>query len=287
MVFKIDPPKENSVKIFEKILGGRKHYLDFYNKIQTDWKVNINLYIKHEGDPSYVKGLNLLNYTSTAAEAKARKKSLINLYKPKKGELLHGVLHKMRRKHGLINCPSCGEAGTPETLDHYLPKDEFPEFSILLLNLVPMCSRCQEAKGTKFETDKGLKKFIHPYFDQINTPLYKVIFSTPYSHPKFSIQVNPRIDPSLKSLVFEHIEGLNLHIRFKRFCNTKYIHLLKIAKKHRLSNTQNKIRAGLEFTLGNEEEKAINCWEAIFYRSVLEDENLLIFLENSKLPDKL
>lgn len=61
-------------------------------------------------------------------------------------------------------CPYCG-IGSPIELDHYLPKSKFPQFSILPLNLVPSCERCNKyGKGTSFAKNKG-DQVLHPYLD--------------------------------------------------------------------------------------------------------------------------
>lgn len=284
MVAKIAPPEDDTLDVFNNVLNERKVHLDFYNSVQEDWRKSIEYYIENKGDPSKVSPLDLLPHTKTDDEAKKRKKSLIGLYSPKKGKTPYEILAKMRRDHGLLCCPSCGEAGVPGTLDHYLPKDEFPEFSIALVNLTPMCSECQGEKGIDYKTKGGLKKYIHPYYDEVDTPLYKVVFFTPYTMPTFSIVVNEDLNEPLLSLVKEHISGINLDVRFKRFCKTKYLHLLKMAKRNRDSSRPIGLNTVIELSLQGEEDKAINCWEAIFYRSVLEDGNLLEFLETGSLP---
>lgn len=62
-------------------------------------------------------------------------------------------------------CPMCG-LGQAKTLDHYLPKDSYPEFSVYALNLVPCCSSCNTAKGNK--VGDASRRFLHAYFDDIS-----------------------------------------------------------------------------------------------------------------------
>lgn len=62
-------------------------------------------------------------------------------------------------------CPFCGGIGRPRTLDHYLPKSSFPQFSIHPLNLCPCCRDCNsEGKASTFAT-RPEDQIIHPYFD--------------------------------------------------------------------------------------------------------------------------
>lgn len=61
-------------------------------------------------------------------------------------------------------CPMCG-VGFVSDLDHYLPKEKFPEFSVLALNLVPVCSRCNGKKRSVAGDREG--RFFHAYYDDV------------------------------------------------------------------------------------------------------------------------
>lgn len=62
-------------------------------------------------------------------------------------------------------CPICGGVGRVKTLDHYLPKANYPQLSVLPYNLVPACRDCNTEKGNPIITDPA-KQLIHPYYDQ-------------------------------------------------------------------------------------------------------------------------
>ncbi|QJQ95438.1 MULTISPECIES: hypothetical protein [Halomonadaceae] len=287
MVSKAVAPELAPAEVFEVAFRERVHFKDFYNRIREDWWRNISIYIAHEGDPAVVHPLALCMYTDDQQQAKDRKKSLINLYYPQKGSWLHSNLYKMRRNHDLIFCPSCGESGTPTTLDHYLPKTEFPEFSVLLHNLTPMCTICQEEKGTEWVTDEGGKKFLHPYYDDILFPLIKIDFYEPFKTPSFNIRIHDGVPADLHDLASNHIEGVGINRRLKEFSRKKYIQLLKNAMMHRNGNRKMLFREKVDMFLEHEEYVSINRWEAVFYRSVLEDQKLLHYLENGELPRHL
>ncbi|VVS91052.1 HNH endonuclease [Desulfoluna spongiiphila] len=62
-------------------------------------------------------------------------------------------------------CPFCGGIGRPSTLDHFLPKANFPQFSVLPTNLVPCCKDCNSGeKKTGFATTDE-EQVLHPYFE--------------------------------------------------------------------------------------------------------------------------
>ncbi|WP_143595605.1 HNH endonuclease [Tamilnaduibacter salinus] len=63
-------------------------------------------------------------------------------------------------------CPYCGGIGKPKNLDHYLPKDHFPSFSVLPVNLIPSCRDCNMGeKGSKFPTQES-EQILHPYIEK-------------------------------------------------------------------------------------------------------------------------
>lgn len=62
-------------------------------------------------------------------------------------------------------CPMCGRDALG-TLDHYLPKADYPEFSFYSRNLVPACDRCNRARGNNVKGADTGERALHPYFDQ-------------------------------------------------------------------------------------------------------------------------
>lgn len=61
-------------------------------------------------------------------------------------------------------CPFCGEIGHVRTLDHFIPKANFPLYSVLPVNLVPCCRDCNSDKLNTFSETLD-NQTLHPYFD--------------------------------------------------------------------------------------------------------------------------
>lgn len=71
-------------------------------------------------------------------------------------------------------CPLCGIDQVSQ-LDHWAPKESFPEFSILAGNLIPVCPRCNTLKGTKRGDSLDLMPYSHAYYHNRNLqPLLEV-----------------------------------------------------------------------------------------------------------------
>lgn len=76
-----------------------------------------------------------------------------------RGDLLKRII--------VARCPFCGISES-STLDHYLPKEQYPEFSIFPKNLVPSCAVCNTRKKDRIlEEGTDVRMFLHPCFDTI------------------------------------------------------------------------------------------------------------------------
>ncbi|OYQ77020.1 hypothetical protein B9T12_09700 [Wohlfahrtiimonas chitiniclastica] len=222
MVSKVPDPEDDSLKVLQDIIQERVKYKEFYTQIEPDLMDQARNYIKYHGDPAQIKPLDLNCYTSSVEEAEKRKKTLIGLYTPECDKSPFQQLEKMRKYNGLVVCPSCGELGRPRTLDHYLPKDKFPELAVLLLNLTPMCDWCQGEKLAEYMTDDGKKRYIHPYFDDVNVPLFSIAFTPPFVAPTLNIVIKAELPEELQSLVQSHLEGVSFFPRFIEYFKTTY-----------------------------------------------------------------
>lgn len=308
MVAKLEIPPYDSVTVVNDVIDERAHFADFYTAIKEDWKATVLSYIENSANPKLVQPLDIQSYLSqedidAEAEKEAKKKeskdpktrlavkrknTLIGLYSPKSHKKPYEILEELRREHGLLFCPSCGESGKPGTLDHYLPKSEYPELSVVIANLTPMCAECQQSKSNDYADENGDKLFIHPYFDAIDEPIVSLSILPPYKSPeKFEINVINDIEETLKSLALRHIAGVGFKERFEEFCRLAYFNLLPLFNDERKEEEPDKAERIIKRFLRQAERQSANRWEAIFYRGILEDEALLDYLDNGELPEHL
>lgn len=279
MVVRLPKPILNDIAFFQEVIDERKKGSNklYFSTITAVWQERLQAYDLNEGDPTKLLASPI---------DKDDKDKFINLYKnSKKGQYHFPAINNLRRPTPrLLFCPACGEDGTPNTLDHYLPKTYFPEFSIHLRNLIPMCDICQGIKLETYVDTNGFRKYLHPYFDIISQPLVWINIFPPYSAPKrFELQVDATLPNSLAMQVTRHAIGLHLSVRLEDYCRTKYLHLLKSAVYNR-SHAKQDVTDLINAFLLMEMQKAINSWGAIFYRSVLRNIELIQYLQNDELP---
>lgn len=141
-----------------------------------------------------------------------RSGALFSNYDVLRGSALYGELLAI----GGARCPMCG-FGEISTLDHYLPRAEFPEFAILALNLVPACGRCNQLKGTHVGLEPGLQ-FLHPFFDWLAVvPILGCKFSVRAGSAliEFRIRRTHRVADNVLSRVRFQFSRLRLANRFR------------------------------------------------------------------------
>ena len=64
-----------------------------------------------------------------------------------------------------LTCPICGRQDATD-LDHYIPRQILPEFSIHPYNLIPTCHRCNNNKGTLW-LESGNRLIFNAYYDTV------------------------------------------------------------------------------------------------------------------------
>lgn len=118
-----------------------------------------------EATREYRRSLPEYRVVAPASLSDLERKTLRNLY-----ERLSTQGHSSGLRVAILQNPSnqtdtcayCG-VGLARQIDHYLPKSDYPEYSVLAANLVPVCSDCNWFKGE--EQAPVDSRFPHPYFD--------------------------------------------------------------------------------------------------------------------------
>lgn len=114
-------------------------------------------------------------------------------------------------------CPFCGGIGRPKTLDHYLPKAKYPQFSVFPLNLIPACRDCNTDKSNRLALNAN-EQVLHPYLDEefffsIQWIFALVVTTEPCT---LSFYTEPPIswDKISRDRVHKHFESFDLAKRY-------------------------------------------------------------------------
>ena len=159
MVVQLTPPDSDNDDYIDKVVEQRKRgpNAEFFKNLAPGWKARVLAYKNASGDPCALKPWPDVQHHATKFHS---------LYLNPADDSVQGPILQGLRSRELQLCPACGEDGTPNTLDHYLPKKTYPEFAITACNLFPMCDICQGEKGTTTVNAANERLFLHPYFDK-------------------------------------------------------------------------------------------------------------------------
>ena len=276
MVMPLPPPSVCSEKLVLDVVAERVHGKNakFFAGIASEWKLRVKAYLDQEGSPKTI---------SRWPEIEHKKGSFLNLYShPSAGSVQEGILLALRN-HDLRLCPACGEAGTPSTPDHYLPKQKYPHFSITPHNLFPMCDICQRRKGEKTGDKANPRFFVHPYFHVfVAKQVMKLRIDPPFDTPSFNLDVVEDLTLEERSLITRHVQELDIPQRYVRFFRGEHRRALQLAK--RMRDSEQDVRETFEtFRFGVESPSRNSC-EHVFYDSLLSNDAMMNYLHRGELP---
>lgn len=140
--------------ILEKNKPGKDYLLAITDRMQICYDEYINEFdtLEQKENSDFQNDIN-------------EKNSLILCYtsESKTFKLQRGQIFENQPIYLKALCPYC-LLNKPKTLDHYISKTEFPEYSTLSKNLVPCCYDCNQKKGDSWRFDSK-RRFIHFYND--------------------------------------------------------------------------------------------------------------------------
>ncbi len=208
-------PTRNELDDIAKIID-EKYTSDKKNTLKKITTKLINRY-------SDFAQIELNNRLTAVTYTDEEKESLLSLYSSKTATaklITDSILRSQLAKQAGC-CLSCG-IGEVDQIDHFLPQEHFPEYSILHKNLTPICGLCNEIKGQNIPGNG--KNYIHSMFDSIPIEPYltcsiNYTSTTPTGHfsilPKFNSHLvnNHFTDLKLESRLQEKSTQYFLQIR--------------------------------------------------------------------------
>lgn len=280
MVMSLPKPGICSVQLVDDVVEERQNgrHAAFFTEVAAEWKIRVEEFIEYGGSPVIV---------TTWPAIEGMQGRFLNLYlSPQEGSVQGVMLAGLRADHDLIICPACGEAGRPNTLDHYLPKSAYPHFAVTPVNLFPMCDACQRAKGAKIGNAQCPRFFLHPYFDVfVAEQVLFLVIEPPYNTPTFRLYPHPDLTVAQTALVTSHVRELEIERRYAHFFRSQHRRLLRLVATMRATGQD--VVSGLTAFRASNAYPSENSWEHIFYSSVLNNPDLLAYLEMEQLPEYL
>ncbi len=170
-------------------------------------------------------------------------------------------------------CPLCGGIGHVRTLDHYLPKANFPVYAVLPTNLVPCCRDCNSDKLNSFANVQD-KQTLHPYFDHDH------FFSEKWIHARVVQKVPPILEyyvfppahwsPVDKSRAKAHFDEYGLAKKFSVEAAADIPETIEIRRIIMSENTPAEFSQYLA-EKGNNGALPVNNWRRVMFHALATD----------------
>lgn len=167
-------------------------------------------------------------------------------------------------------CPFCGGLGHVHTLDHYLPKANYPAYSVLPSNLIPSCRDCNTGKGTHFAQQMD-EQTLHPYLDDIK--YFQQRWVSAIVSPSDPILVSFVCSPpnawneTERSRVLRHFECYDLAYRFSVQAGAELARLIDLRSNSLGTLSPEGFRSYL-LDCANSDDFDLNGWSRTMYAAL-------------------
>jgi len=166
------------------------------------------------------------------------------------------------------------------SLDHIVPKNEFPEFSVNPKNLLPACTTCNSHKKENWKKNNKTI-FLNLYTDILPSDQYlfvNLVITANNIQPTFELRNVNNINPDFFELLENHYSRLHLLKRFKKESHKIISELTNLISASSRLLDGNTIKQ-LVLTKINEDKSVFG---SNYYKSILEEAliNNQVYLDN-------
>ena len=250
---------------------------DFYQSV-VDQKESAELVLRLKNingkvDTSFMLyddhyGTNTLEQIMEDGGYAGHKKDLLDLYSYQFSIIkkLRLAIQKEQPRETRYTCQHCTLTSN-ESMDHFLPKEDFPVYSVHPLNLLPCCTKCNQFKWSNWR--KGGKRIaLNLYLDKL--PDIQYLFLNVFTDAdgdidfKYTVENPNGIDKNLFELIKGHYKQLDLLNRMRE----KSIPLITEYKnmiENRVKNVQlaDIINEFIDTAEANKIDFGANYWKSI------------------------
>jgi hypothetical protein len=203
--------KRNSIRVI--LDGFRPELLDRYNTFDVEF-VNNSL----ENIPSVDFSDEISNSLLHCYNSKTKSKSAL-IKRVKENQL----------EHIRVTCQYCS-LGSSSSIDHYIPKEQYPDFSINHRNLIPCCFDCNLFKGENwFDPVLNTRTILNLYTDSLPEVQFLFVNITFHGNVPFAVfTINNINGISVEQfqIIENHYRILKLLNRYRELFNSSYKQVL-------------------------------------------------------------
>lgn len=182
------------------------------------------------------------------------------------------IYNKIRVSADQNICPFCAQRPV-STLDHYLPKSEFPSLVVVPYNLVPACSDCNKIKNADVPYDAE-SQTLHPYYDDVTSEqwLFANIIQTTPASIEFFVRPPNNWEQVLKDRVSNHFKIFELSILYVPQAAVELSNIRGQMIKLYAQAGEYAVRDYLQEAADSREISHKNSWQTAMYQALASSE---------------
>ncbi|WAI81018.1 MULTISPECIES: hypothetical protein [Achromobacter] len=181
-------------------------------------------------------------------------------------------------------CPMCGSE-THGTVEHFLPRKPWAEFSFFSLNLVPSCGPCNTKRGNRANKPGLPLSPLHPYYDHklLDKRLHITKISPPFAAPKFEYEVFASVSARNRPRVEHHLSHSIDENQYQQFCVNRWSEArTEVRRFTTLAAWKKSLKNRLDDA---QSASGINSWRTAFYAGLVARPDAVSWLfKNRKDP---
>ena len=169
-------------------------------------------------------------------------------------------------------CSLCGQRAV-STLDHFLPKADFPSLVVVPLNLIPACSDCNKAKLDKVPGSES-EQTLHPYYDDVTCEQWlfaEVIEENPGSIRFYTSDVDVYSEALNERIKF-HFRELDLGSLYMSNANSTVTEIQFRLNRLHQKGGKNSVKAYLEEEEESRRNNHVNSWNTAAYQAMMNND---------------
>jgi len=207
---------------------------------------------------------------------------LLHCYDFDTGPLLRLKAQIKARQADLLRaeCQYCG-VGPPKTFDHYLPKSDYPEFSVYSHNLILCCGDCNQKRGKSWRNKLGQRVHVHLYFDlvdQTEQVLFAELDMAKLPSAKFRLELGKVRSQHFYQLLERHFAQLDLLARYADAAPARLSELHRSIQVHYKGQSLSEIVQLLDIQFTQEvHDRGPHDWRVALLRAVRDTPEFIQF----------
>lgn len=168
-------------------------------------------------------------------------------------------------------CPLCGQRPV-DSLDHHLPKQQFPTLAVVPANLVPACFACNKLKET-YVPASAAEETLHPYFDDVSdeTWLVATVLSTQPAVVVFAARPPAAWPPLLQERVTHHLHRFELRSLYTAQAAVEMTNIRFSLNEVFASGGPTAVQQHLEREARSRRHHCLNTWQSALYTALAAD----------------